>query len=408
MSKRLMTTLLVILLLVTVSAASCSFTLSMCSEAIGVPEGKHIISEDEYQALKRYERLDQVFQILNEYYYTEVDEAVLLTGAVRGMMNSLGDPYTFYYTPEEMAESNEHQEGVYEGVGMQILGSIDGDMIVTRTFKGSSAYEMGVRAGDKIVAVNGQPVSAETVQAMNEAVDMIKGKRGTTVTVTFERSGTLIDFLLERRSVNMNRVEYAMLDGGIGYIMLYEFMGDAVEGFEEAVDALKKQGMKGLVIDVRSNPGGLLDAVVDICDILLPKGTTVYMEDRTGYRETFYSDAKMLGLPLVVLVNENSASASEILAGAVQDTEVGTIVGQTTFGKGIVQVVIPFQNDGAGLQLTTATYYTPAGRCIHGSGVVPDVIVDNEEYDFTISEVNPEQDLQLNAAIEILKKEIDQ
>ncbi len=407
MSKKWMNTLLVVVLLIATAAASCAFTLSLGEMAgIHIAQDQYMVSDDEFEMLQRYERLDEVFHLLRDYYYTEVDEEILLTGAVRGMMDSLGDPYTFYYTPEEMAEFTEQQEGVYEGVGMQILGSLDGDMIVTRTFKGSSAYEKGVRAGDKIVAVNDQPVSAKTVQAMNEAVDMIRGERGTTVKVTFERDGELIDFILERRNVSMNRVEYTMIDD-IGYIMLYEFMGDAVDGFEEALEQLKNQGAKGLIIDVRSNPGGLLDAVVDICDMLLPEGTIVYMEDRVGQRETFYSDSQMIDMPLVVLVNESSASASEILAGAVQDSAVGTIVGQTTFGKGIVQVVIPFMSDGAGLQLTMATYYTPAGRCIHGSGVVPDVEVDDGGYDFTISAVNPQEDVQLAAALEILRKEID-
>ncbi len=410
MSKKVINFLCIMLLIVAVSAASCSFTLSMCEamEENGISKSQYIISGEDYEMLMRYQRLEEVRQLLEEYYYTEVDEEVLLTGAVRGMMSSLGDPYTFYYTPEEMAASVEHDEGVYEGVGMQILGTVAGDMIVTRTFKGGSAYESGVRAGDKIVAVNDQPVSAETVQAMNDAVDMIKGERGTTVKVTFERDGAYIDFILERRSVTMNRVEYTMLDDDIGYVILYEFVGDVVEGFKDAVEQLEKQGAKGLIIDVRANPGGLLDAVVDICDMLLPKGTIVYMEDRAGNRDTYYSDAKMIDLPIAVLVNETSASASEVLAGAVQDTGRGKLVGQNTFGKGIVQVIIPFESDGAGLQLTMATYYTPAGRCIHGSGLVPDVVVDNGNYDFTISEVNPEKDAQLNAAMEVLRKEIGQ
>ncbi len=407
MSKRWMRALFVMILLIVTAGMSCLFTLSLGAAAgINVAENQYVVSSDEYEMLQRYERLDEVFHILKDYYYIEVDEETLLTGAIRGMMDSLEDPYTFYYIPEEMAEFDEHQKGVYEGVGMQILGNLNGDMIVTRTFKGSSAYEAGVHAGDKIVAVDDQLVSAETIQAMNEAVAMIKGECGTTVKVTFERDGELIDFVLERRSIGINRVEYTMIDD-IGYIMLYEFMGDVVEGFEEALDELQKQGAKGLIIDVRSNPGGLLDAVVDICDMLLPEGTIVYMEDRAGTRETFYSDEKQIDIPLAVLVNESSASASEILAGSIQDSAAGTVVGQTTFGKGIVQVVIPFMSDGAGLQFTTATYYTPAGRCIHGSGVVPDVVVDNGEYDFTISSVNPQDDMQLAAAIEILRKEID-
>jgi len=408
MSKRLIVVLAVIWMIVLTAGITSSLTLSLCgvSTEDGAGDSEHVlVTGQQYEIIERYERLQEVIEIVNEYYYTEVEEETLITGALRGMLDSLGDPYTFYYTPDELAETYEHQEGAYQGVGLQVLGS-DGELIVTRAFKGSSALEQGVCAGDRIIAVDGTPVSAENTQAMNDAIAMIKGEIGTEVTLTIQRGGELLDFVLERRKINMNRVEYSMIEENIGYIMLYEFMGDDVEGFNEAVKTLKKQGAKGLVVDVRSNPGGLLDDVVEICDMLLPKSKIVYIEDRFGKRETFYSDDKMLGLPLVVLVNEMSASASEILAGSVQDTGVGTIVGQTTFGKGIVQMMIPFDSDGAGLQLTTSTYYTPNGRSIHGRGVTPDIVVDNEGYDFTTAQPDPEADAQLRKAIEVIREAI--
>ncbi len=397
--------LAVMVLIVTASSALTASLYSVSANQVGKSE-RVTVSQSQYELIKKYERLEDIIQIIEKYYYTDVDEEVLMTGALRGALDSLGDPYTFYYTPEEMAETTEHQEGEYEGVGIQVLGTADGEMIVTRTFKGSSAYEEGVRAGDRISAVNGTPVSAVTAQAMNEAVELIRGTVGTTVTVTVIRDGTALDFELERRKINMNRVEYMMLDGDIGYLMLYEFMGDAAEGFRDAVQVLQKNGAKGLIVDLRSNPGGALELVVDICDVLLPESIIMYMEDRAGSRDTYYSDSEMLGLPLVVLVNEMSASASEVLAGAVQDTGVGKIVGQTTFGKGVVQVIIPFMSDGAGMQLTIARYYTPGGRCIHGIGVEPDVFVEAGDFDFTISPVDPENDLQLKKAIEVLREEI--
>ncbi len=411
MSKRLIVILSVVWMIVLVAGLSSAMTLSLCGVSISgeasAESERVVVSAEDYKIIEKYERLRDIQEILELYYYTEVDEETLMNGAFQGMMSALGDPYTFYYTPEDMAEAMEHQEGEYEGVGLQILGMSNGDMIVTRAFKGSSALEQGIRAGDRIVAVEGTPVSAATTQAMNEAVSMIKGEHGTQVTVTVERDGELIDFVLTRGTINMNRVEYSLLEGDVGYIMLYEFMGDDVDGFKEAVKELTKQGAKGLIIDVRSNPGGLLDDVVEICDMLLPDSLIVYIEDRYGERENFYSDEKMLDMPLVVLVNEMSASASEILAGAVQDTGVGRVVGQTTFGKGIVQTIIPFMEDGAGLQLTTATYFTPNGRSIHGSGVTPDVLVENGEYDFTTSPTNPEEDMQLKKAIEVLREEIE-
>jgi len=411
MSKRLIVVLAVVWMLVLTAGVASSLTLAMLGVAVAEEQSdvggdRVLVTDRQYDLIEKYSRLEEVMEIVDTYYYTEVDEETLLTGALRGMLDSLGDPYTFYYTPEELAASFEHQEGTYEGVGLQILGNANGDMIVTRAFKGSSALEKGICAGDKIVAVDGTPVSAENTQAMNDAVAMIKGEIGTEVTLTVIRGDEMLDFVLERRKISMNRVEHTMLDEEIGYIMLYEFMGDDVTGFKNAVKALIREGAKGLIIDVRSNPGGLLDDVVEICDMLLPKGKIVYIEDRAGERETYYSDEKMLGIPLVVLVNEMSASASEILAGSIQDTGVGTVVGQTTFGKGIVQMMIPFESDGAGLQLTTSTYYTPNGRSIHGSGVEPDIIVDNEGYDFTTAQPDPVADKQLGKAVEVIREEI--
>ena len=411
MSKRLIVILAVMWMLILAAGISSSLTLSLCGVSVADEEGdaekNHVlVTGQQYEMIEKYQRLQEVMDIVDEYYYTEVDEETMLTGALRGMLDAIGDPYTFYYTPEELTATFEHQEGTYEGVGLQVLGNADGEMIVTRAFKGSSALEKGVCPGDRIVAVDGTPVSAANVQAMNDAIAMIKGEIGTTVTLTVVRDDVMLDFELERRKINMNRVEYLMLEDDVGYIMLYEFVGDDVTGFKEAVAALTEQGMKGLIVDVRSNPGGLLEDVVKICDMLLPKGKIVYIEDRKGERETFYSDDKMLGIPLVVLVNEMSASASEILAGAVQDTGVGTVIGQTTFGKGIVQMMIPFETDGAGLQLTTSTYYTPNGRSIHGSGVTPDIVVEDEGYDFTTSQPDPEADAQLGKALEVIREAI--
>lgn len=392
-----------------VASAASSLTLSLCSVSMGDIEDNQeriIITRRQYETLERYERLDEIFDIVQQDYYLEVDEETLVTGAMRGMLDSLDDPYTFYYSPDEMSASNEHQQGKYEGVGIQLLGSADGELIVTRTFRDSSAYKAGVYAGDRIIAVNGETVSAESSQAMNEAIDRIKGEIGTEVEITVERNGVEIKFLLERQSVQMNRVEYTLLSDGIGYIMLYEFMGDDVDGFKEAVDSLQAQGIEALVVDIRSNSGGLLDDVVEIADVLLPEGMIVYIENRSGERESYYSDASSINIPLAILINGMSASASEILAGAVQDAECGIVVGEKSFGKGIVQTVIPFVSDGAGIQLTTATYYTPKGRSIHGVGITPDIEVASGGYDFTISAPNPANDPQLKAAVEALMEEM--
>lgn len=410
MSKRLIVVLSVVWMVLLVAGSASSITLALCGISVGGSgDGEKseqvVVTREQYETIERYERLQEIFEIVQRDYYQEVEEGLLLTGAMRGMLEALDDPYTFYYTPEEMAASTEHSAGQYEGVGIQVMADGEGGLSVTRVFRNGPAQIAGIHSGDVIRSVDGVEISVRNTQDMNEAVDLIKGEVGKTVEVTVERDGILMDFTLERRSVQMNRVEYSMLEDDIGYIMLYEFMGDDVQGFSEALDALMSEGARGLIVDVRSNTGGLLEDVVKIADMLLPESLVVYIENRAGERESFYSDAKACGLPMAVLVNGMSASASEILAGAIQDTGVGYVVGETTFGKGIVQTVIPFREDGSGIQLTTSRYYTPSGRSIHGSGITPDFPVDNDGYDFsTAPQPNPEQDRQLAAAINVIKE----
>ncbi len=412
MSKRLVVVLAVVWMVLLVAGSASSITLALCGVSIGNPgnaenDEQVIVTQQQYQTIERYAQLQEILEIVQSSYYEEVDEETLLTGAKRGMLDVLEDPYTFYYTPEEMSASNEHSAGKYVGVGLQVMSGAEGNLVVTRAFRDSSAQLAGIRGGDIIRLVDGIAVNALTTQAMNDAVALIKGEAGSTVQVTVERDGMLLDFELERGSILINRVEYTMLEDGIGYIMLYEFMGDDVDGFTEALDSLMQNGARGLIVDVRSNTGGLLDDVVKIADLLLPEGLVVYIENRAGERESFYSDADACPLPMAVLVNGMSASASEILAGAIQDSGVGVIVGETTFGKGIVQTVIPFRDDGSGIQLTTSRYYTPSGRTIHECGITPDIVVEGADYDFTISpQPDPEQDAQLAAAIDAVKEAI--
>jgi carboxyl-terminal processing protease len=360
-----------------------------------------LVTREQYEIIERYERLQFVLDIVNDNYYLETDQDALLTGAVRGLLSSLDDPYTFYYTPEEMANRNDRSAGLYEGVGIQLSEGKNGELIITRAFKDGSALEMGIRAGDIIIAVDGRPVNAETTLSMNEAIALIKGEIGGYVEITVSRDGEILPFKVQRRKVEIDRVEHKMFEGDIGYIALYEFMGNDVIGFERALDALS--AAKGLIIDLRSNPGGYLDDVLKIADMILPEGLIVYTEDRAGIRESHRSDSAALNKPLVVLVNGMSASASEILAGAVQYYGVGTIVGEKTFGKGVVQTLIPFRSDGAGVQLTTSTYFTPNGRSINKVGIDPDVeVMYNPNTDSAVSGLSPESDPQLRKAIEIL------
>ena len=240
---------------------------------------------------------------------------------------------------------------------------------------------------------------------MSAATKLIKsGAEGTEVMLSVLRGSETLEIAVKRAKVNMNRVETYILDGNIGYLELYDFQGDAAQGFTDALKAFEEAGVQGVIVDVRDNPGGYLNLVVDICDSILPEGLVVYTEDRYGRREEFHSDEDYNDIPMVVLVNGNSASASEIFAAAVQDYGRGIVVGETTYGKGIVQSVITFREDGAGMQLTTSAYYTPKGRSIHQTGVTPDVEVQPAEGYVRVNYIpDTENDAQLRAAMDALK-----
>ena len=235
-------------------------------------------------------------------------------------------------------------------------------------------------------------------QSLDDAVLRMKGEPGSDVILTVLRNGERIELSVTRGDVSVSNVESAMLPGAIGYIEIFQFSGDDVTGFTAALEELEAQGARALIVDLRNNPGGILDHVVAIADLLLGECTVVYTQERDGSRVDYYSDAACSDLPLVVLVNGMSASASEILAAAVQDLDRGTIVGTRSYGKGIVQTVITFENDGAGMQYTSAEYFTPAGKNIHGTGVTPDVVVEGDFSNYS-GEPDVENDVQLQAAM---------
>lgn len=370
--------------------------------------GVHLVGEEDYAIIQRYRRLEEVRSTLSEEYYVPVDDEVLVTGAIRGMMDSIGDPYTFYYSAEEMQEANEESSGVYHGVGMMVQITEDGYIEIVQVYEGSPAEAAGVLAGDRIIQVDGTPVSGENAKTLSEAVQMIQGLDGTSVCLTLLRDNQTLDLDVMRAEVSISYVDYSILDGNIGYVNIAQFTGDDVTGFEEAVSAFKSAGVAGLVVDLRSNPGGLLDDVVKIADMVLPEGLVTYVEDRHGNRHEETSDAEYWDIPMVVLVNDMSASASELFSAAVQDYDRATIVGTTTFGKGIVQTLVTFAEDGAGMQYTMASYYSPNGRSIHKTGVEPDVVVElDADYDPSILAPDPENDNQLEVALEELQKRIE-
>ena len=390
-----------------VASVSVSLTVALQNASAGVESPLHVTTQEEYETAQRYARLEEVYQRLMGEYYKELDSDTLVQGAIDGMMESVGDPYTFYYTPEDLAKMYEDHNGLYCGVGMLVSSDKQGRLVVLRVFKNSPAQTAGLLPGDVILSADGEAVSAETTEAMSMATARIKGEAGTYVRLSVLRKEQTLELDIERNNVSVNRVEYQILDGNVGYLVLYEFFGDAVSGVREALNAFEEAGVRGIIFDVRSNTGGQLDICLDICDMVLPEGLIVYTEDRNGRRENYYSNADRCEIPMVVLVNEMSASASEIFAASIQDYGVAKIVGTKTFGKGIVQTQYEFPSDGAGMQLTTSRYFTPKGRSIHGEGVTPDVVVEmNDSYDASIYAPDMNNDNQLKTAYDVLLKEI--
>lgn len=404
MKKRSLGIFELIWALVMVAVISSTLTLLLAGR-FSDADATHWVSGEDYEKIQRYNRLDEVREMLMENYYRELDEETLVLGAIRGMTQSIEDPYTFYYTPDELTASNETSEGNYHGIGILVQRNDEGFIEVLRVYEGSPARESGLRVGDIIVAVDGYEIDGVDEKSYNEAISRIRGEDGTQVELTIRRDYREWNVLVLRSNVNINYASYQMLDDGIGYVSITQFTGDASERFMEALDYFKSQNAKGMIIDVRSNPGGLLTEVMEIADAILPEGVVVYTQDREGRREDYFSDEKYYDVPLVVLVNESSASASEVLAGAVKAFDRGIVVGMNTYGKGIVQTLTTFDEDGAGVQMTTSSYYSGDGKSIHGIGVEPDIPVALDgEYTFETPDLV--SDNQLNAALDAIKEMI--
>lgn len=361
------------------------------------------VSQAEYEAIQRYSRLDEVRRTLMEQYYRDLDEDALVLGAIRGMTSSIGDPYTFYYTTEELQRENEDNAGVYRGIGTLLQNTAEGEIEIVRVFPDSPAEAAGLHTGDVLLAVDGITVTGVDGRSYLDAVRRVRGGEGEQVTLTVRRNGERMAIPVVRGDVKVSYASYQILPDNIGYINISQFSGDASRVFQEALEAFRARGIDGLVIDVRNNPGGMLEEVVSIADALLPKGLIVYTKQKDGTRQEFYSDAACYDVPLAVLVNGMSASASEILAGSVQALGRGKVVGLKTYGKGVVQSLQTFQSDGAGIQLTTASYYDALDRCPQGVGVQPDVEVALEGTSPSLTP-DPVSDNQLAAAIAALKE----
>lgn len=402
-------------LAVVVLGTVCTASLAGCSgmilgQILGALEDKDN-SNKKPDTQEKTETTDETFlekknvlqSLIDYYFWEDADKEALYNGMYKGMLEALDDPYSCYYTPEEYAALMESVEGVYCGIGALVSQNASTkEITIVRPFVDGPAYKAGMLPGDILLEIDGEDVSAWD---LNLAVGRMKGEQGTKVDIKVWRPSEkgYVTMTVTRDLIEVETVTYRMLDDNIGYIYVMEFDDITTQQFETAYKNLSKQGMKGLVIDIRDNPGGLLTTVSDMLDLFLDSGKIVYTVDKYQHTEVINAKkGKVALVPMAVLVNQNSASASEIFSGALQDYGLATIVGTQSFGKGIVQSIIPL-DDGSAVKLTVSRYYTPKGRCIHGIGITPDVFVELDEELKTQVVVSLEEDNQLQEAIKQVK-----
>lgn len=342
-------------------------------------------------------KLNAIDSVLDSFYFEDVDDEKAKDSIYKAYLSSYGDKYTVYYTADEYKKLTETTNGTFSGIGAVCQISSEGGILLVDVYESGAGYKAGLRSGDRIIQVDGTDV---TDMDLSSAVALVKGEKGTQVGLKIVRDGATSDYTVVRDEIEVQTVNYAITEDNIGYISVSQFENVTAKQFKAAIEDLKSEGAKGIIIDIRNNPGGLLTTVISMLKDILPNGLIVYTEDKDGNRKEYSdNDNEELDMPLAVLVNGNSASASEIFAGAIQDYGKGVIVGTQTFGKGIVQTVKPL-TDGSAIKFTIAKYFTPKGQDIHGKGVTPDVVV---EYD-----KDADEDTQISAALESVRAQINQ
>lgn len=340
-------------------------------------------------------RFVTAYRFIELKYVNQTDDVNLIDGAIDGMVKSLGDPHSNYLSPKMYQSLKEQTQGSFAGIGVVMGMDNNKNINIVAVMEDSPGQKAGLAEGDQIIAVDGTPV---TEMAFDEVAAHVRGEPGTDVVLTIMRDGTQQDYTITRDNIKLKTVGHEMLDNNIGYIQIVSFSEDTAQEFMDAYTDLQNQGMQGLVLDLRNNPGGLLGACVDIAKNLVPKGDIVSIVDKDGNKEVYSSDLEQVQYPVAVLINKNSASASEILSGAIQDTKSGVIIGETSYGKGSVQTILPMMDDDA-VKLTIAKYYTPSGRSIDGVGITPDIEVKLDE--------NSTVDTQLDKAKEVISQQIN-
>ena len=382
--------------------------LKMTGQLLVIGEsGASTVSGDALLDAEVVEKIDEIYSYMNIYYYDDFEKEDVYNSIYSGLLESLEDPYSVYYTPQEYEDLKVSTSGTYYGIGAGVSQDLNTmEVTITKVYRGTPSEEAGLKNGDKIISVEDIEATSVTV---SELVQHIRGEEGTTVHMKIYRPSTdeILEFDVMRKHVELPSIEGEMLEGGIGYIQITEFQDKTDEQFAEMVSKLQSQGMKGVIVDVRANPGGMLSTVVNLLDQVLPEGLLVYVEDKYGNRDEYTSDAACLNIPMVVLTDENSASASEIFAGALKDYKYATLVGKTTYGKGIVQNIIRLSN-GDAMKITTAKYFTPNGNDIHKIGVEPDVEVDYEYSGPEEGDYDKQYDSQFLKALEVMKEKLGQ
>ncbi|RHG10721.1 S41 family peptidase [Megamonas funiformis] len=380
--NKILKTIIAVLLIAIISSIS---TLGLIYYALGFNE----------QGFSNLMRFITAYRFIETKYVNDTDDVKLIDGAIDGMVKSLNDPHSNYLSPKMYKTLIEQTEGSFAGIGVVMGMDNEQKIHIVGIMENSPGQKAGLQEGDEILAVDGVPV---TQMAFDEVAAHVRGQAGTDVVLTIMRDNANQDITITRDNIKLKTVGHKMLDNNIGYIQIVSFSEDTANEFNEAYNDLKNQGMKALVLDLRNNPGGLLTTCVEIAKKLVPKGEIVSIVDKQGNKETYSSSLEAPEYPLAVLINKNSASASEILSGAIQDTKAGTIIGNTSYGKGSVQTILPMFEDDA-VKLTIAKYYTPSGRSIDGTGITPDIEINLDE--------NATSDTQLDKALEVLKAQLN-
>lgn len=369
----------------------------LCAGILGFSAANNSRTEAAVAELDYQEKIDMILSYLRAYYLNDLDDQMIEDALAKGLMENIGDKYAQYYTEEEFDTLMEEMNGSYAGIGVQIVMTDDNKVEVYKVFKDSPAQEAGVQIKDLIVEAAG----VRDFETLDELVSLVRGEIGTTVDLVIERGGEELAMTIERREIETESIYYEMLSDTVGYLQIAEFNTSTVQQFEDAIEALEASGMTAIIMDLRDNPGGDYDSVVAICDRVLPEGVIVSVEDRQGGIFTENSDANCLNIPIVILVNENTASAAELFTMTLKDYDMAQIVGTTTYGKGIVQSIFRLI-DGSGLKFTTEKYYGPKGNCIQDEGIEPDYIVEFPEEVYEDGVITREEDIQLQKAAELL------